>query len=87
MNAVNILVMKNYQLSKNLSGIYYAKKRLLKFQSRDEILSEEDVMHLFYGFINLLKDSTKQTIEKKYLNIINNLKKEINYLKQLKNVN
>lgn len=87
MNTVNIIVMKNYKVCKNLSGIYYISKRLLKFQSRDELLSEEDIMHLFYGFIKLLKDSTKQAIEKKYLNVINTLKREINYLKRLKHVN
>lgn len=79
--------MERLRLAKNIKGKYFATKRLLKFRNSQDIITDSDIMNLFMGFINLLKSVSEQRVEQKYTSEILRLKREINYLKQIKNVN
>lgn len=60
-----------------ISGIFYPKKQILKFQNKNEIISDEDIINLFVGFVKLIKKSVEFKLESKYVREINRLKKEL----------
>ena len=74
---VNNLTMKKIKINKNMSGIYYTKRQLLYFESRQDILSYDDMLSLFMGFVRLIKKSTEIEVENKYLLEINKLKRKL----------
>lgn len=79
---VNNCIMKKININKNMSGVYYTKKRLIKFQKPNDILSDEDILNLFMGFVRLIKKSTEIEVENKYILEINKLQ---NKLKKFEN--
>ena len=87
MNTGNNYYMKKVNPTTQKNGIYYISKRILKFKQRDEFVTDDDLMHLFLGFVRLLKQTTEREIERKYINKILTLKKELKNLKEIKSVN
>lgn len=77
MICVNNLSMKKIKVNKEVKGIYYTKRQLLYFESRQDVLSYEDMLSLFMGFVRLIKKSTEIEIENKYLLEINKLKNKL----------
>jgi len=67
--------------NKNIGGIYFAHKKILRFESRQDIITDNDITDLFMGLINLIKKSTEIKLEEKYMKIINAMKSEIELLK------
>lgn len=60
-----------------MNKVFYFKKRILKFKRQNSLISDEDIMNLFLGMINLIKRNTEIRMEEKYLGVINNLKAQI----------
>lgn len=87
MNIVNNYCMEYLKSTSKISGIYYLTKRVLKFKQREEFISEDDVMSLFFGAVKILKETTERVIEKKYINRILSLEKEVKTLQKLNNLN
>ena len=87
MNMVNNYNMKKLKMSKNIRGKFYLSKRILRFKNPSDIITDKDIMNLFMGFINLLQSMAEQRLEQKYSSEILRLQREINYLRQIKNVN
>lgn len=67
--------------NRNLTGIFYPKKHVLKFKKNTELISDSDIFDLFFGFINLIKKNTELKLESQYINEINKLKNELKILK------
>ena len=64
-----------------LSGIFYTKRHVLKFESNQEIISEEDILDLFIGLVRLIRRSAEVSIEEKYQRELNDLKRELTRIK------
>lgn len=79
--------MEKLKSTSKLSGIYYLTKRVLKFKQKEEFISNNDVMHLFFGVVKILKQTIEKTIEKKYIKRILSLENELKNLQKLNNVN
>ena len=77
MNIVNNVIMKKVENCKNIKGVYYIKKRLLKFEKPYDLLSDDDMLNLFMGFVRLIKRSAEIEVESKYLSQIKNLENKI----------
>lgn len=60
------------------SGIYFARKQILKFQNYYELISDDDITNLFMGLVRLIKKSTEMKLEAKYIREIEFLKSELN---------
>jgi hypothetical protein len=75
--------MGNITNCKKPSGKFYFKKRLLKFQVREDLINDDDMLHLFFGMFNLLKQSAEKKIRDKYLIKINELEKELNFYRSV----
>lgn len=69
-------------VNREIYGVFYTKKRILKFKNPSEMISNEDIMNLFAGFVRLIKKSAQLEVEEKYCNQIHQLKNEIKYLKR-----
>ena len=65
-----------------MNKVFYGKKRLLKFKSQHELVSDEDLMHLFVGFVRLIKKSSEIEAEEKYSQKIARLERELSILKK-----
>ena len=65
-----------------MNKIFYGKKRLLKFKSQNELVSDEDLMRLFLGFVRLIKKSSELEAEEKYCQKIARLERELRTLKK-----
>ena len=76
--------MRRLKLINNVSGIFYVKKRLLKFKKREDIISYEDIMHMFVSVVSMLKETTERMMEKKYIKRILTLENEVETLKNKK---
>ena len=61
-------------VNREVCGVYYLRKRLLKFKNPSEMISNEDIMNLFAGFVRLIKKSAQIEMEEKYCNQILQLK-------------
>ena len=61
--------------------IYYIKPRLLHFEN-ESLISDEDITHLFLGFVRLMKKSIELDIESKYLNKIKRLEQQLKQARQ-----
>jgi len=68
----------NYYMNK----VFYCTKRLLKFKSPNELVSDEDLMNLFVGFVRLIKKSSELEAEEKYSKKIAKLERELRILKK-----
>ena len=78
----NNYYMKNSNtVSQNL--VFYFKKRIMKFKNPNQLISDDDIMNLFFGVVNLIKKNTEMKIEKKYLNKIEKLEKKKKKMKNL----
>ncbi len=78
----NNYYMKNSNtVSQNL--VFYFKKRIMKFKNPNQLISDDDIMNLFFGVVNLIKKNTEMKIEEKYLNKIAKLEYEIKKMKNL----
>ena len=62
-------------------GKFFVSKRILKFQSNSELITDEDIINLFLGLVRLIKKSTEIKTEEKYSMKITMLKREIENLK------
>ena len=69
-----------YCEDKNLKKIFYFKKRILKFQNPNGLVSDEDILNLFLGLVRLIKKNTELIMEEKYLQKISNLQAQIKKL-------
>jgi len=64
-------LMPNYVLS----GIYYSRKKPLRFEGESDLVSQEDMLNLFMGLCRLIKKSSEYKLENKYLSRIKYLEK------------
>lgn len=78
---VNNNAMKELKANYNFSGIFYFRKQILQFQTDNEYISDDDIMSLFMGMVRLIKNSCEIKAEKKYIKVINDLKKELALMK------
>ena len=67
------------------TGVYYCRKRILKFNACHNCVSQEDIMSLFIGLCRLIKTSSELEIKNKYISRIKYLEKvldknKINYI-------
>lgn len=60
-----------------MNKVFYFKKRILKFKKPNQLISDEDIVNLFLGVVNLIKKNTELKMEEKYMGLINNLKAKI----------
>lgn len=65
--------------AKNVSGVYYLAPHILQFENTN-LISDEDIMHLFLGFIRLIKKSIELDMENKYINRIKSLESKLKML-------
>lgn len=63
-----------------MNRIFYFRKRILKFQRPNGIVSDEDIINLFLGLIRLIRRNTEIILEEKYINKINKLQTQIQKL-------
>ena len=61
-------------------GVYFKKRKVLKFNNGSDILSDKDIINLFTGLCKLISKNCEKKIELKYLSKINNLEKKIKLL-------
>ena len=76
--------MKKLKPNKTSFGVYLTHKKILKFQSPNDYISDDDIFDLFIGLMNLIKKSTELKVENKYIYEINHLKKELELAKNKK---
>lgn len=69
--------MRKLNINNNLTGVYYTKKQILKFEKPKDILNDDDILNLFMGFVRLIKKSTEIEMEEKYLLEITKLKNKL----------
>ena len=69
-----------YCEDKILKKIFYFKKRILKFQNPNGLVSDEDILNLFLGLVRLIKKNTELIMEEKYLHKISSLQAQIKKL-------
>ena len=69
--------MKKVVISREACGVFYTKRHLIKFEKPSEMLSEEDMLNLFMGFIRLIKKSTELEVEGRYLSEIKKLQNKL----------
>lgn len=69
--------------NKKITGVFFAKKQILKFEKRYDYVSDEEILNLLLGFVRLIKKSTEVRLEEKYLKEISLLKNEISRLKNI----
>jgi len=74
-------LLKPNKISKQ---IFYFRPKILKFKNRMDYISDNDIVDLFLGLVNLIKKCTEIKIEEKYLNKINYLQRQVEVLKQKK---
>ena len=58
----------------NVYGIYYTRPQILKFENTS-LISDEDMVSLFLGFVRLIKKSVELDMENKYSHKIKLLEK------------
>ena len=63
--------------NKKVKGKFCSNQQILQFPKREEIISDEDIMDLFKGLIELIKKNTELRVEKKYEYMLDVLKKEL----------
>lgn len=61
----------------SISGRFFAKKQLLQFPCMEDMITDQDILDLFKGLIELVKKSTEMKIERKYSILIDVLKSEL----------
>ena len=75
--------MRKLIANRQLCGIFYFRKQPLKFQSSLDIISDEDIMSLFLGFVRLIKKSVEIEMENKYQKTIKSLQLRLKSNKQM----
>ena len=70
--------------NKNLSGKYFIHKQVLRFPQIDDFISEDDIMNLFKGLIELVRKNAETRVEQKYQLVIKLLQNELRDIKQNK---
>lgn len=68
--------MVKYKKNNNMCGVFYCKKQILQFPKREEVITDEDILDLFKGLIELVKRNVEMKLEVKYARIIDVLKRE-----------
>ena len=63
-----------------MKKVFYLKKRILKFQNPNGLVSDEDILNLFLGLVRLIKKNTELIMEEKYLHKISSLQAQIKKL-------
>ena len=63
-----------------MKKVFYFKKRILKFQNPNGLVSDEDILNLFLGLVRLIKKNTELIMEEKYLHKISSLQAQIKKL-------
>ena len=74
-----MLILKR---NNTVTGRFYIRKKLLQFPCMEDMITDEDIMDLFKGLIELVKRSTEIKIERKYETLIDVLKCELRNFKQ-----
>ena len=67
--------------NKKAIGKFFTKYKVLKFETKSDLISDEDIMDLFMGLVRLIKKNTELVMEEKYINTINQLTYELNAIK------
>ena len=75
--------MEKLRLNRNQKGVYYITPRILQFKNSNSIISDDDLVNMFVGFVRLIKKSTEIEIEDKYLKKIELLEKELRFYKKV----
>ena len=73
--------MNNLKPNKRVMGKFFTKYKVLKFEIKSDLISDDDIMDLFMGLVRLIKKNTELVMEEKYLNAINQLTHELNAIK------
>ena len=74
--------MLKLKRNNTVTGRFYVRKKLLQFPCMEDMITDEDIMDLFKGLIELVKRSTEIKIERKYETLIDVLKCELRNFKQ-----
>jgi DNA-binding TFAR19-related protein (PDSD5 family) len=74
--------MLKLKRNNTVTGRFYIRKKLLQFPCMEDMITDEDIMDLFKGLIELVKRSTEIKIERKYETLIDVLKCELRNFKQ-----
>lgn len=74
--------MRKLKGNKNLNGKFYTKYQLLKFENRNNMLCDEDLIDLFMGLLRLVKRNIEIKVEAKYKKTIDKLNCELNFFKK-----
>lgn len=77
----NKIKIKNVIIDKRVFK-FFPSAKVLKFEKKHGGLSDEDVLNLFVGLMNLVKNMATQKAENFYRDKINNCNKEINIKSQ-----
>ena len=75
--------MEKLRLNRNQKKMYYITPRILQFKNSSSIISDDDLVNMFVGFVRLIKKSTEIEIEDKYLKKIELLEKELRFYKKV----
>ena len=73
--------MLKIKRNNNITGKFYTRKQILQFPCMEDMITDEDILDLFKGLIELVKRSTEMKVERKYGILIDVLKSELRNLK------
>ena len=74
--------MVKLKKNKYMSGRFYIRKQVLQFPGREDMITDEDILDLFKGLIELVKRNAEMKIEQKYEVLIDVLKSELRDFKE-----
>lgn len=74
--------MVKFKRNKYMTGRFYIRKQILQFPGREDIITDDDILDLFKGLIELVKRNTEMKIEQKYEVLIDVLKSELQEFKR-----
>ena len=66
-----------FKRNKYITGRFYTRKQILHFPAREDMITDEDILDLFKGLIELVKRNAEMKIEHKYEVVIDVLKSEL----------
>ncbi len=73
--------MRKIKKCTKFSGVFYCNKKVIQFPSREDYITDEDILDLFMGLVELIKKNTEIKTEQKYQYIIQKLKRELSKAK------
>lgn len=73
--------MIKYNKTNAIKGKFYITKKILHFPQPQDYITDDDILSLFKGLIDIVKKNTEVKLEHKYENIVDALKNELQELK------